>query len=198
MSTLLNIDSNVSLHGLVTAESLTTLTKTFKNVLYLCPDDGDDCGIEGGFSAIASAFPKDMALQVSISSNENVFQPEFYQTNFSLAIHAAVTKFAAVERALDALLPNGPTLITCKSNRRAGLMWATYTGKRTNLTSSSPCFKSCIISISISIGGHISSFTIHSQESKKEKLPKKYWLSPRKRVFRMSGPQDSSHGLPRC
>ena len=128
MSTFLKIDANVALQGAVDAESLSSLAKSFTGLLYLCPDAAGDCGIEGGFSTIAAAFPKDMVQQVSINSNDDIFQPEFYQTKSSLAIHAAVTKFAALERALDALLPAGPTIIMCKSNRRAGLVWATYTG----------------------------------------------------------------------
>ena len=38
-----------------------------------------------------------------------------------------MTKFELLKQALD-VLPR-PTLIMCKSNRRAGLVWATYTGK---------------------------------------------------------------------
>ena len=130
MSTLIQIDSNVTLHGVVDAASLSSLTATFKRCLYLCPDEGGDSGIDGGFAALATAFPT--AEHISINPNEDIFQPDFYQTNASLAIHAAVTKYASMERSLDSLLPAGPTLIMCKSNRRAGLVWATYTGKIRN------------------------------------------------------------------
>ena len=41
--------------------------------------------------------------------------------------YTAMTKFDALKSALD-VLPR-PTLIMCKSNRRAGMVWATYTGK---------------------------------------------------------------------
>ena len=130
---MIQIDSNVSLHGAVDTATLSSFATTFKGTLYLCPDEGGDCGIEGGFSAISAAFPKDMAQHISINPNEDVFQPDFYQTKASLAIHAAVSKYAALERSLDVLLATGPTIITCKSNRRAGLVWATYTGKNQSI-----------------------------------------------------------------
>ena len=81
-------NSGLAIQGENCTHADTVLTNTFKSVLYLCPEEAADCGIEGGgFSIIASQFPKKMAVIVSLIPSEQHFQPDFYKTNAKLAIH---------------------------------------------------------------------------------------------------------------
>ena len=112
-------------------DGLTSLAASCKSVLYLCPDcDGDTGASEGGFAAIAAAFPPGCAVHVILKPSDACFQADSYPS--TITVLDAVKTFAALERALDAL-PR-PTAITCKSNRRAGMVWAAYTGVKEGKT----------------------------------------------------------------
>ena len=121
MANFVELDQNFAIDG--SPESLDQLASKYKSCLYLCPDcDGDSAG--GGFSAVTNAWSASTAKHVSIVATEPCFQVNCAENG--LVLHDVIAKYAEVERALDSL-PR-PTLIMCKSNRRAGMVWAVYVG----------------------------------------------------------------------
>ena len=127
MSNFVVLDENFAIDG--SPESLDGLASKYKSVLYLCPDcDGDSAG--GGFSAVTSAWSPTTAKHVSIVASDPCFQANCAETG--LGLHGVIAKYSEVERTLDSL-PR-PTLIMCKSNRRAGMVWAAYTGVKSGMS----------------------------------------------------------------
>ena len=122
------LNDEFGIDGALGADGVASLAAEYKGVLYLCPDCDGDTGVAdgGNFAALAAAFPAGCAVHVVVSPSDPCFQADTYREPSSLAMLEAVKKFAAIERALDAL-PR-PTAIMCKSNRRAGMVWAAYTG----------------------------------------------------------------------
>ena len=87
----LHLDAELAIQGQLCINADTVLTSNFNSVLYICPEETANCGIEGGgFSVIASQFPKDMAVIVSLIPSDAIFQPDFYTTKSKLAIHTGL------------------------------------------------------------------------------------------------------------
>ena len=127
MSNFVVLDENFAIDG--SPESLGDLAAKYKSVLYLCPDcDGDSAA--GGFPAVVSAWSAATAKHVAVVASDPCFQVNCAETG--LGLHDVIAKYAEIERALDSL-PR-PTFIMCKSNRRAGLMWAVYMGVKAGST----------------------------------------------------------------
>ena len=92
LTEFLQLDAEFAIQGQLCIDADSSLlTSTFNSVLYICPEEAADCGIEGGgFSVIASQFPKNMAVIVSLIPSDTIFQPEFYKANSKLAIHTGL------------------------------------------------------------------------------------------------------------
>ena len=90
--TFLNLDSEFAIQGSIPADNVSALAESFASVLYLCPDDAGDSGIEGGggFENVLVAFSKDTAVTEPLIPSGDIFQPDLYenQTSKSLTIHA--------------------------------------------------------------------------------------------------------------
>ena len=127
MSNFIKLDENFAIDG--SPETFQGLAQ-YKSILYLCPDLQFDSAVPGGFPAITKALPASVAVHLSVAASDACFQVNCAVTG--LGLHGAIAKYAEVERALDAL-PR-PTIILCKSNRRAGLMWATYMGVKSSMS----------------------------------------------------------------
>jgi Metallo-beta-lactamase superfamily len=127
----LSLTPEFAIDGGITVENLEYLAQHFKSVLYTATDsqsgDSSDSGIPGGYATIAARFPG-ASLHIPHDSSEPVFQPNCLE----LGTHAIVKKYVQFERALDSL-PR-PTVVVCKSNRRAGAVVATYLCVRDGLS----------------------------------------------------------------
>ena len=115
---------------------LEALREKYEGCLYLCCDMGEDTGVEGGsFEDIKEIWkmsrsehvkvsPKDIAFRVAGATSDDEDINESWL--------AAVRKYAECERALDSL-PR-PTLVMCRSSKRAGLIYSVYTAVKEGLS----------------------------------------------------------------
>ena len=119
----LSLNSEFAIDGGITDENLEYLTQHFKGALYVATDnqsgDSADTGIPGAYAAVATRFPG-ASYHVPLDPNDPAYQPNCLE----LGTPAIIKKYVEFERALDSL-PR-PTVIICKSNRRAGAVLATY------------------------------------------------------------------------
>ena len=121
--TYIEIDSRFGVTGEIkSSEELVQLSKTYKSFLYLCPDTAADCGcVGGGFTTIAAVFAS--AAHVAIDTSSDAFG-----TGPLARAHAAAL-YSRLAEALDGM--ERPTLIGCKSNRRASAVYCAYQGRAT-------------------------------------------------------------------
>ena len=121
MSTFIKIDSNFAVIGEIkSSEELAGLAQTHRSFLYLCPDTAADCGcVGGGFSVVAAAFKNTAHIAVDPSA-------EAFGTGPLAGVHAAEL-YSRLASALDGM--ERPTLIGCKSNRRASAVYCAYVGR---------------------------------------------------------------------
>lgn len=104
------------------ATALKFLTENYKSVLYLTPDTPEDSGCFGnGFETVKEAFGVENSRHVPLTLS----MPAFQFASETFPIHALAT-FERYQRALDSL-PT-PTVVVCKSARRASAVVATYLG----------------------------------------------------------------------
>lgn len=122
MSTFLSVAKDVTIAG---AFDEKTDLSAFKSFLYCCPDSVDDMGFPGGFSGLCSLLGETPTACVPMSV------PALPAAAFADAsreenqrIIAALSLYGKCKEAIDAL-PR-PLLISCKSNRRAGFVYAIY------------------------------------------------------------------------
>jgi hypothetical protein len=89
--------------------------------LYLCTDSPDDKGTPNGFHDLASSFKTSKHIAFSMEACAPTAPMKELMDNFT-----------PMEMALDAM-PR-PTLILCKSSRRAGAVLAAYKGVKESKT----------------------------------------------------------------
>lgn len=116
-SALVKLGDDIWIDATQTAETLEEAKKTFKSVLYLAQDIGEDSGIAGGFETIKKDFPGAAKM---IPFNHSA--PPYCGDQCDPL--QAVQAFGTYEAALDSL-PR-PTLVICKSSTRAGAVVAPY------------------------------------------------------------------------
>lgn len=136
MSTLHELGEDWAIAGAHKPEELEKLREKYEGVLYLCCDAGEDTGVEGGSfqdveenwkmsrSAHVKISPKDVAFRVPGAASDD--------DDINEAWLAAVRMYAKCERALNSL-PR-PTLVMCKSSKRAGLIYSVYTAVKEGLS----------------------------------------------------------------
>jgi sulfur dioxygenase len=123
------VSKSFGIDGVITEESLPFLKENYKSILYLCPDTPDDSGFSGGgFERISAEFGSENARHVPLTLNQQAFNAD----SPYLFIHA-LSAYSRFEAALDSL--QKPTLIACKSARRASAVLATYLGVKSGLSS---------------------------------------------------------------
>lgn len=110
------VSTDIAIDGEISPSALQYLSENYKSVLYLC-SDGADIAVEGGFATIASKFPSGNAIHVALNPSAPAFQVDCDPIK-------AVEMYTEFEKALDSLAR--PTVIICKSARRAGLVYAAY------------------------------------------------------------------------
>ena len=95
----------------------------FASCLYLCPDIDGDSGAPNGFADVKAVFKS--AAQTPLLLSSPAFQP-------GAAPEDCLEAFAPYAMALDSL-PR-PTLVMCKSSRRAGAVLSAYRAVKAGLT----------------------------------------------------------------
>ncbi len=131
MSNLVRVNNQFAICGAITSkEMLSSLMETFKSVVYLCPDANDDFSYtEGGYQAIDAL--------IADTKNKGHFPmtpttPPLQASNPNLLPIHSIKYFKEIANKLDTA--SYPCLITCKSNRRAGLVLSAYLGIQENKT----------------------------------------------------------------
>jgi len=134
-----NFDAPHALYGIDgEISNFSHLTENYKSSLYLCPDTASDKGYasrhvlfiwylfychvfraENGVASVIEHFKENCVRHVPFDSSS----PEF-QLNSSLTPLQIIQSYKKYEAALDAL-PT-PTVIVCKSSRRASAVLVTY------------------------------------------------------------------------
>ena len=126
MSTFINVATDVWIAGAFSHE---TDLQCYSGFLYCCPDAPDDTGYTGaeeyGFEALRKRLPDVGAvwLPLSVPLLPATAFPEGSQEEDERVFHA-LKLYGKYQEAL-ASLPR-PLLISCKSNRRAGFVWAVF------------------------------------------------------------------------
>ena len=105
------------------ADTIAKLASQYASCLYLCPDVDGDSGAPNGFADVKAAFKSAAHTPLLLSSP--AFQP-------GAASEACLEAFAPYAMALDSL-PR-PTLVMCKSSRRAGAVLSAYRAVKAGLT----------------------------------------------------------------
>jgi len=131
MSSLVRVNSRFAICGAIPSkEALSSLLETFKSIVYLCPDASDDFSLnDGGYQTIDAliADSRDKGhFPVTLTN------PPLHSANPNLLPIHAVKFFKVISEKLEDA--NYPCLITCKSNRRAGMVLSTYLGIKENKT----------------------------------------------------------------
>lgn len=135
-STILKLgESGFYISGALNPEELSNLKRegSINSFLYLCPDTATDSGLASGFSS-CDVFPGENAVHAPFDPTDFAFTvPNIIvnEVENNLRFVAALRRFAEYQRALDAL-PR-PTLIMCKSNRRAGCVYSVYTAVKSGM-----------------------------------------------------------------
>ena len=131
MSNLVRINNQFAICGAIPSkESLLSLLETFKSIVYLCPDTNDDFSLaDGGFQAIDAL--------IADSKNKGHFPitpttPPLESSNTNLLPIHSVKYYKSISEKLSNA--DYPCLITCKSNRRAGMVLSAYLGVQENKT----------------------------------------------------------------
>lgn len=120
-STLIKLDNNISISGIIeNEEALDYVASNYKSVIYLTPDTDGDVGYFAGFGAVKEKI--NAAYKIVIDVNKVPFTPYNSVTAYSL--------YKELEEKIDNCVK--PLLISCKSNRRAGAVYAVYKGIKEN------------------------------------------------------------------
>lgn len=106
------------------SSGLKFLAEKYKSALYLASDTPEDSGCFGnGFESVKEAFGDENSRHVPLTLS----MPAFHFQSETFPIHA-LAAFEQYQRALDSL--PSPTVVVCKSARRASAVVATYIGVR--------------------------------------------------------------------
>ncbi len=131
MSNLLRINNQFAICSAIPSkDSLSLLLETFKSIVYLCPDANDDFSLaDGGYQAIDAL--------IADSKNKGHFPitlttPPLHSSNPNLLPIHSIKYFKSISEKLSNA--DYPCLITCKSNRRAGMVLSAYLGILENKT----------------------------------------------------------------
>ena len=118
--------SGVAIDGLMPINTLASHAAAFKGALYLCPDEGGDNGVEGGgFPEVQAAF-KGNAVRVPVVPG--LLPPAPFpagSADENRRVLQALALYTSLSDALNKLnYWEAGTLISCKSNRRAGMVYS--------------------------------------------------------------------------
>ena len=119
----LSLGPRVAIDGVLSRAALAAHAATYRSLLYLCPDQDGDNGVEeGGTFADAHAAFGGNAVQVPFFGSKLPAAPfEKGSAEETRRLVGALSLYSSISDALDKL--DGPIIITCKSARRAGLAW---------------------------------------------------------------------------
>jgi len=121
-STLIKLDNDISISGVIeNEETLNYIASNYKSVIYLNPDVDGDVGYSGGGFAAVKEKIND-SYKIVIDVNKAPITPYNSVTAYSL--------YKELEEKIDNSVK--PLLILCKSNRRAGGVYAAYKGIKEN------------------------------------------------------------------
>ena len=121
MSTLIKLDNNISISGIIeNEEGLDYVASNYKSLIYLNPDIDGDVGYFAGFDLVKEKI--NTASKIVIDVNKAPFTPYNSVTAYSL--------YKELEEKIDN--SEKPILIICKSNRRAGAVYAVYKSIKEN------------------------------------------------------------------
>lgn len=118
------IHGRIGIGGVIEAGQLPLIKENFKSALYLCMDTDTDRGIQGGFDEVSVAF-QGKALHIPYDNSSHNPSSPLYSIK-------AARDYIDYQNALEKL-PE-PTIILCKSARRAGAVATAYLsikGKKT-------------------------------------------------------------------
>eukprot|EP00607_Mallomonas_marina_P010126 CAMPEP_0182419760 /NCGR_PEP_ID=MMETSP1167-20130531/4139_1 /TAXON_ID=2988 /ORGANISM="Mallomonas Sp, Strain CCMP3275" /LENGTH=391 /DNA_ID=CAMNT_0024594843 /DNA_START=114 /DNA_END=1289 /DNA_ORIENTATION=- len=118
------INSDFGIDGGVNADGLQFLRENYKSCLYLC-DDGKEICAGDGFASVQEAFNEN-SFQIPFNSGDDSFLP-------TAGPPESMRAFGAYADALDVL--ERPTVIVCKSARRASAVVAAYSAVKGSLDS---------------------------------------------------------------
>lgn len=96
--------------------------KGYKSILYLCTDQADDFGFEGGFRALQASAPNLVMKHVpfnTLSRHINSQDPAAYEMPW-----LRIFDYKRIEEAMDSL--PGPTLVSCRSSYRSSAAYSVY------------------------------------------------------------------------
>jgi len=125
MANFIAISPDVGIDGLLSKAGFATHASTsFTSSLYLCPDAEGDCGVSdgAGFTDVLEAF-KGKAAHIPLVPGDLPAAPfpqcSPEETKRQVHVLSIYRAFAEAFKSLAR-----PILVTCKSGRRAGLLWA--------------------------------------------------------------------------
>lgn len=120
-NSFVQLDKNFGICGVIESEeSLNYVSSAYKSCIYLNPDSEGDLGCYGeGFNVVKDKFGSAKAIKIPIDVSKAPFTPSNNTvTGYSL--------YKKLESAIDEA--EKPVLLLCKSNRRAGGVYALYKG----------------------------------------------------------------------
>lgn len=118
------IHGRLAIGGAMEAEQLSTIKEQFKSALYLCVDNETDRSTQGGFDDILNAF-KGHAKHIP-------YDPSSHNTSSPLYSVKAVKDYFNYHNALEKM--EEPTLVLCRSAKRAGVVVSAYTSIKSKKT----------------------------------------------------------------
>ena len=124
------VSPNLAIDGQISNnDALCNLASNYKSILYLCPDTPDDlgCTLAGGFDAVRSAFGADNSHSIPLAMSLPAFNSDtiFHEQH-------AMAAYDNYQNTISCL--PAPLVVTCKSNRRASVVVATYLGVQRRLS----------------------------------------------------------------
>lgn len=113
--------------GELKAEDMPAIQGSFKGLLYLATDGETDKGAPNGFASVLDIFNAATAKHIGFNPSKPI-----YQASCADYPYQVVQAYKAYEEALDSI-PQ-PTLVSCKSGRRASAVYASYKAVKNNMT----------------------------------------------------------------
>lgn len=122
----MSLGADLAICGVIEQESISFLRETFKGVLYLATDEGDDFGSEEGFVSLLSSVVDGVHLPI------NFHDPLWHQKDSHVYRGIAVEMFHEFVKALR-YLPK-PLIIVCSDGLRSSAVYAAYYAVQNNLS----------------------------------------------------------------
>eukprot|EP01036_Dinobryon_divergens_P024863 gene24863-33352_t len=122
----LQLSKDISIVGSVDDAGIQYLQKNFRSCLYLCPDTPADTGAPNGFNSHSASFGEN-ARHIVVDPSA----PQ-YKGSDTPSTYLTISSYRKLESAINSL-PK-PLVISCKSNRRAGAVFAAYNALQNGLS----------------------------------------------------------------